>query len=143
MYQRLRKSLRASDGLTLIELIVVVAILGILAVILTPRVLGAMDNAKTNSAMSTGKQLQVAMERYTVDHNGYPAVANLLSTCSGTSCTAAGADLATLLADYVNLDKTNIGTVVYTPDADKKGYTLAVTLVNPAKTITVTPTTVQ
>lgn len=63
---------RGQKGFTLIELIVVVAILGILAVLLTPRVLSAMDNAHLNSAMDSAGEIRLALERYQIDNHTYP-----------------------------------------------------------------------
>lgn len=64
MLNWIRKQLRKEDGLTLIELIVVVAIIAILAFTITPRVLDALDNSKKNGARSVANELHSAMERY-------------------------------------------------------------------------------
>lgn len=60
-------------GFTLIELIVVIAILGILAAIAVPRVTTSLKTAKENADMANLKILQNAIERYYVEHEGkYP-----------------------------------------------------------------------
>jgi len=60
-------------GFTLIELIVVIAILGILAAIAVPRVTTSLKTAKENANKANLKIIQNAIERYYVEHNNtYP-----------------------------------------------------------------------
>ncbi|MEG6568140.1 competence type IV pilus major pilin ComGC [Thermoanaerobacterium thermosaccharolyticum] len=59
-------------GFTLIELIVVIAILGILAAIAVPRVTVSLSNAKENANKANLKIIQDAVERYNVENGGYP-----------------------------------------------------------------------
>ncbi|MFV9567626.1 competence type IV pilus major pilin ComGC [Thermoanaerobacter mathranii] len=56
-------------GFTLIELIVVIAILGILAAIAVPRVTTSLSNARVKADEANVKILQNAIERYYVEHN--------------------------------------------------------------------------
>ncbi|MFZ5816328.1 MAG: type II secretion system protein [Bacillota bacterium] len=69
-FARLKKN---EAGLTLIELIVVVAIIGVLAWLITPRVLDALKKSKINSAESAANEFLSAMERYGSENARYPA----------------------------------------------------------------------
>ncbi len=57
---------------TLIELLIVVAIIGILAAIAVPNFLNAQVRAKVSRAVSDMKTLETAMEMYKLDNNEYP-----------------------------------------------------------------------
>ncbi|MFZ5825199.1 MAG: type IV pilin protein [Bacillota bacterium] len=133
----------------MIELIVVVAILGILAAVLTPRVLDAIDNARQSGAEAFGKELQLAMERYYLDENGYPTV----DTVQGSNGTLEYADLVTLLGKYTTLDASQFDTAVAAFDYDgldsdgdpvaenvePASYSLTIGLKDSEKTVTITP----
>ena len=60
----------ASGGFTIIEILVVVAIIGILATIVAPRITRAMDNAKAQKCRNNLKQLHAAVLGYMADHGG-------------------------------------------------------------------------
>lgn len=57
---------------TLIELLIVVAIIGILAAIAVPNFLNAQIRAKIARVQSDHKSLSTALESYMVDHSRYP-----------------------------------------------------------------------
>jgi type II secretion system protein G len=65
-------------GFTLIELLVVVAILGVLAVVAVPRVMTAIDDAKTNKGKSDLAIIGNALERHYFDEGEYPKNLNAL-----------------------------------------------------------------
>lgn len=60
------------EAFTLIELLIVVAIIGILAAIAVPNFLNAQMRAKVSRAVSDERNLSVAMETYRLDNNHYP-----------------------------------------------------------------------
>ncbi|RJP22059.1 MAG: prepilin-type N-terminal cleavage/methylation domain-containing protein [Candidatus Omnitrophota bacterium] len=57
---------------TLIELLIVVAIIGILAAIAVPNFLNAQMRAKVSRCVSDMKALHTSMELYFLDNNSYP-----------------------------------------------------------------------
>lgn len=64
------------QGFTLVEVLIVVAILGILAAIVLPEVQGYTEKAKENAAKDNLRILRETIERYAAEHNdvapGYP-----------------------------------------------------------------------
>ncbi len=67
-------------GFTLIELIVVIAILGILAAIAVPRVTGSLNTAKTNADKANAQIIGQAAERYFLEQGSAPTSINDLVT---------------------------------------------------------------
>ena len=62
----------AEGGFTLIEVIVVVLILGLLASIVVPRIVGRTDMAKRTATAVTIRQLENALKLYRADNGFYP-----------------------------------------------------------------------
>ncbi len=64
---------RRPRGFTLIEVMVVVAIMGILAALIVPRVVGRTDDARVAAARADIAQLMQALKLYRLDNGRYPS----------------------------------------------------------------------
>ncbi|MCL5064774.1 MAG: type II secretion system protein GspG [Firmicutes bacterium] len=78
-------------GLTLIEMLAVVVILGIVAAIAIPSVTSAINQAKVNSTESTLGTLQTALSRFYMDNGDYPTYLSELVSTTIPSAPSAGA----------------------------------------------------
>ncbi|MGN0649614.1 MAG: type IV pilin protein [Oscillospiraceae bacterium] len=67
------QALKAKKGFTLVELIVVIAIIGVLAAILVPTMLGYVTSSRVTSANSTAASMKNNIDSFltTCDTNGY------------------------------------------------------------------------
>jgi len=63
---------RLSGGFTLIEIMVVITILGILAALIVPRVVGRTDDARIAAAKQDIASLLQALKLYRLDNSAYP-----------------------------------------------------------------------
>ena len=66
-------------GFTLIEIMVVVVIIGMLATMILPRVLGRLDQSQQIAAKADINQLSTALKFYKLDNAKYPASGDGLS----------------------------------------------------------------
>lgn len=62
----------AQQGFTLIEVMVVVVILGILAALIVPNVMGRGEKAKVDTSKITLANVASALDQYKLDNNKYP-----------------------------------------------------------------------
>jgi general secretion pathway protein G len=60
------------QGFTLIEIMVVIVILGILAALVVPRVVGRADDARVTAAKQDVAQIMQALNLYRLDNGRYP-----------------------------------------------------------------------
>jgi len=67
-----RKSRRNQGGFTLIEIMVVVIILGILAAIVAPNVIGRIDDAQVSRVQQDLRGIENALKFYRLDNFAYP-----------------------------------------------------------------------
>lgn len=63
---------RAQQGFTLIEVMVVVVILGILAALIVPNVMGRGEKAKVDTSKITLANVASALDQYKLDNQKYP-----------------------------------------------------------------------
>jgi general secretion pathway protein G len=64
---------RSNQGFTLLEIIVVVAIIAILAAYIAPKVAGRVDDARISKAKSDIRVLESSLELYKLDNFVYPS----------------------------------------------------------------------
>ncbi len=69
----MQKRQRARGGFSLIELMVVIIILGLLAALVMPNVLGQSEQAKARLACVQMKSLAQALESFRMDNGRYPS----------------------------------------------------------------------
>ena len=67
------KKVRSNKGFTLLEIIVVVAIIAILAAYIAPKVAGRVDDARISKAKSDIRVLESSLELYKLDNFVYPS----------------------------------------------------------------------
>lgn len=70
---KVNASLRKRRGLTLIELVVVLIVIGLLAGLVAPQILGRVSDAKITTAKTQIELLGVALENYRLDNGVYPS----------------------------------------------------------------------
>ncbi len=71
--------MRNRKGLTLIELLIVVIILGALAAIAIPRITTSATTAKSNACNTNVDTLNTSIEMYKMDHGSYPGALNTVT----------------------------------------------------------------
>jgi general secretion pathway protein G len=70
---RRRKVATADDaGLTLVEMIVVLAIIALVAALIVPNVIGRPDQARVTTANTDLRTISAALKMYRLDNGGYP-----------------------------------------------------------------------
>ncbi|MBI4004550.1 prepilin-type N-terminal cleavage/methylation domain-containing protein [Candidatus Roizmanbacteria bacterium] len=119
-------------GFSLIELIVVIAIIGVIAGLLLPNFMGARERARDTTRKSDLKQLQKALESYRQDQNpvAYPTVyggsGNALGVCGG-QLGSSTVYMAKIPCDPLNTTPTPY---YYNPDNTNLKFTLCSCLDN-------------
>ncbi|VAX22945.1 General secretion pathway protein G [hydrothermal vent metagenome] len=66
-------------GFTLIEVLVVVVILGILATVIVPRIMGRPEEARRTKAMMDIKSIETSLNLYRIDSGSFPSTEQGLS----------------------------------------------------------------
>ena len=70
-----RKPRDGEAGLTLVEMIVVLAIIALVAALIVPNVIGRPDQARVTTANTDIRTIGAALKMYRLDNGGYPTTA--------------------------------------------------------------------
>ncbi len=84
------RRLSSSAGFTLIEIMVVVFILGLLATLVAPKIIGRTDDARRTKAAADIKAIEQALQLYKLDNGYYPRDIRELIEPSGGAWNAEG-----------------------------------------------------
>ncbi len=100
------KKINRPSGFTLLELIVVVAIVAILAAALTPIILNQVERARVASTLNGLNQIALAMQRFRVDTGSWPK-----GSGTWTPGSESGAAAAFVSGDTALITNGNVGTI--------------------------------
>jgi len=120
--------IKRKKGFTLIELIVVMAVIGILVLLAMPKLMGHTKEAKFTKLISNTKQLENASERYYMDKNNWPRLTDTAYTSAqiedfsqkiyDTTGKEVSLDTA---GSYYDIDYSKLSQYIHVPD-DKMDY---------------------
>jgi general secretion pathway protein G len=68
-----RNRLRGREGFTLLEIMVVIVILGLLAALVVPKLIGRTEEAKQTQTLLQIKNIEQALQLFKLDNGFYPA----------------------------------------------------------------------
>lgn len=86
---RIMKIFKNNKGFTLVELLIVIAIIGVLSTLLTANFIGVRQRSRDATRKSNLRQIQSALELYRSDQGSYPtSVPNCTSSLMSPDCSS-------------------------------------------------------
>lgn len=117
---------RLKQGFTLVEIVVVMAIVSVLASIILGAIVITRNTAKETANRANAKAIQAAMEAARTRTNNYPSI----GTAVPLSTAAANAALSDVQLDVVNACTTGTynggGRIVTNPNTGSPAYTITI-----------------
>jgi len=119
----INKLLKNNQGFTLIELIMVIAVLGILSGIAIPRITGIQDKARYATGEALLANMKTPLELYRQDKGDYPTMSETTNTSN------LGNEVDKYIDNYSNLlpDSSDDWSFVKYESSDGDSYTLVIT----------------
>jgi len=122
----MRKIKNSKKGFILIELLIVIAIIGVLATLLMANFVGVRQRARDAQRKSDIRQIQAALEIYRSDNGSYPTS---LPSCGGSLSVTLPSGATTTYMQKIPCDPTGTN-VSYGYSGDGTTYTLIACLEN-------------
>lgn len=115
------------SGFSLIEMLIVVAIIGLLAGLMLPNLLGSQDKAKEAGVKAVLHAFQAALESYNVDNLAYPGGTDLSARALYEILNSSGYLNSRPVNPFTGQaydDDDEAGKILYSLDSTKGQYTL-------------------
>lgn len=116
-----KRRLGSQDGYTLTEMLVVIGIIGLIAAVLTPALIGQLGRARAKAAQLQLETVSAEVEMFQADVGRYPTVAEGLSALV-TEPTGADGWTGPYMRDVKALKDPWSRPLVYSVGADGLGY---------------------
>lgn len=128
--KRIIRIIKKKKGFTLIELIVTIAVLGVLVLLASPRFFGHTQNAELTKGFANAKSIEKASEIYYMDHEDWPRLTDEpytseeIESYSEKIFDRTGQEVnLDPEGNYYDIDYDKLSNYVQVPD-DKKNYIL-------------------
>ena len=89
---------RSKKGFTLIELVVVMALIALLSLLVIGAIIAARRMVTETKHRNNGKSIQVGMEKFYASNKSYPVATNVRNGYTATAANNKFSDMATFLA---------------------------------------------